>query len=195
MRSLGKTIQTITLISWLKHEFSYSKFLIIAPLSTCLNWQNEFRKWAPDVSLLVCSGGGGGGSVNCCGNGWRLFVGRNEPRRAGLKRERKQRVCMARGTVVSLPSVLRRCMRIVSLPTVRLTPLLRTPTHMNAFFSSHPSAVGDDCVHGLCKRPEGAVLLMLRYTERERERVCVCVCVYVCVCVRVCVCMGWRVSG
>jgi SNF2 family DNA or RNA helicase len=51
---LGKTIQTISLITYLierKHE--PGPYLVIVPLSTLTNWTLEFAKWAP--SLIVVS--------------------------------------------------------------------------------------------------------------------------------------------
>lgn len=54
---LGKTIQTISLITYLiekKHE--QGPFLVIVPLSTLTNWNNEFEKWAPSVSRIVYKG-------------------------------------------------------------------------------------------------------------------------------------------
>jgi ATP-dependent helicase STH1/SNF2 len=54
---LGKTIQTISLITYLiekKHE--QGPFLVIVPLSTLTNWNNEFEKWAPSVTRIVYKG-------------------------------------------------------------------------------------------------------------------------------------------
>lgn len=54
---LGKTIQTISLITYLiekKHE--HGPFLVIVPLSTLTNWNNEFEKWAPSVTRIVYKG-------------------------------------------------------------------------------------------------------------------------------------------
>mmetsp|Transcript_23504 Transcript_23504/g.23166 ORF Transcript_23504/g.23166 Transcript_23504/m.23166 type:complete len:113 (-) Transcript_23504:2749-3087(-) len=50
---LGKTIQTISLISFLreyKHVNRY--FLIIVPKSTIPNWINEFKKWSPQIKVV-----------------------------------------------------------------------------------------------------------------------------------------------
>ncbi|XP_035169558.1 transcription activator BRG1-like [Oxyura jamaicensis] len=47
---LGKTIQTIALITYLmEHKRINGPFLIIVPLSTLSNWAYEFDKWAPSV--------------------------------------------------------------------------------------------------------------------------------------------------
>ena len=54
---LGKTIQTISLVTYLiekKHQ--YGPFLVIVPLSTLTNWNNEFEKWAPSVQRIVYKG-------------------------------------------------------------------------------------------------------------------------------------------
>ncbi|THD23544.1 Chromodomain-helicase-DNA-binding protein 3 [Fasciola hepatica] len=54
---LGKTVQVITLLYLLwKERKDYGPFIIIAPLSTLLNWQREFQIWAPDFHVIVYSG-------------------------------------------------------------------------------------------------------------------------------------------
>lgn len=54
---LGKTIQTISLITYLIEKKRESgPFLVIVPLSTLTNWNNEFEKWAPSVSRIVYKG-------------------------------------------------------------------------------------------------------------------------------------------
>uniref|UniRef100_K3WEK0 SNF2 N-terminal domain-containing protein n=1 Tax=Globisporangium ultimum (strain ATCC 200006 / CBS 805.95 / DAOM BR144) TaxID=431595 RepID=K3WEK0_GLOUD len=46
---LGKTIQVIGLIAHLKSLGVRGPYLVTAPLSTLLNWEKEFHKWAPDI--------------------------------------------------------------------------------------------------------------------------------------------------
>src|ERR1700753_2209887 len=54
---LGKTIQTISLVTYLiEKKREMGPFLIIVPLSTLTNWNNEFEKWAPSVSRIVYKG-------------------------------------------------------------------------------------------------------------------------------------------
>lgn len=54
---LGKTIQTISLIALLREKDGYlGPHLIIAPLSTLSNWQEEFEKWTPTVPVLLYHG-------------------------------------------------------------------------------------------------------------------------------------------
>ncbi|KAF1747765.1 hypothetical protein GCK72_024231 [Caenorhabditis remanei] len=54
---LGKTIQTIAFITYLMEiKKTSGPFLVIVPLSTIPNWQNEFDKWAPNVHLIVFKG-------------------------------------------------------------------------------------------------------------------------------------------
>lgn len=53
---LGKTIQVIGLIAHLKSLGVRGPFLITAPLSTLMNWSNEFRKWAPSIPAIVYHG-------------------------------------------------------------------------------------------------------------------------------------------
>ncbi|KAG9546656.1 chromatin remodeling complex SWI/SNF component SWI2, partial [Aureobasidium melanogenum] len=51
---LGKTIQTISLITYLiEKKRQPGPYLVIVPLSTLTNWNNEFDKWAPSVSKIV----------------------------------------------------------------------------------------------------------------------------------------------
>ncbi|WP_203636334.1 DEAD/DEAH box helicase, partial [Thermobrachium celere] len=50
---LGKTLQTISLISV---EKDHGKTLIVAPSSLLFNWQSEFKKFAPDIKVLLVHG-------------------------------------------------------------------------------------------------------------------------------------------
>jgi Superfamily II DNA/RNA helicases, SNF2 family len=54
---LGKTVQTIALISYLM-EFKDNRgpYLVIVPLSTLSNWVNEFRRWCPTATVVVYKG-------------------------------------------------------------------------------------------------------------------------------------------
>jgi len=54
---LGKTIQAISLIGYLM-EFKHNlgPYLVIVPLSTLSNWQNEFVKWCPSARLVCYKG-------------------------------------------------------------------------------------------------------------------------------------------
>lgn len=54
---LGKTIQTISLITYLiEKKKQNGPFLVIVPLSTLMNWNLEFEKWAPSVAKIVYKG-------------------------------------------------------------------------------------------------------------------------------------------
>ncbi|KAF2143029.1 uncharacterized protein K452DRAFT_269703 [Aplosporella prunicola CBS 121167] len=54
---LGKTIQTISLITYLiERKQQPGPYLVIVPLSTLTNWNNEFEKWAPSVTRIVYKG-------------------------------------------------------------------------------------------------------------------------------------------
>jgi len=54
---LGKTIQVISLIALLREqEQYYGPHLVIAPLSTLSNWQDEFQKWTPDIPFVLYHG-------------------------------------------------------------------------------------------------------------------------------------------
>lgn len=54
---LGKTIQTIALVTYLMEVKKVNgPFLIIVPLSTLSNWVLEFEKWAPSVGVVSYKG-------------------------------------------------------------------------------------------------------------------------------------------
>jgi ATP-dependent helicase STH1/SNF2 len=54
---LGKTIQTISLVTFLiERKRQPGPYLVIVPLSTMNNWQNEFMKWAPTVRVVMYKG-------------------------------------------------------------------------------------------------------------------------------------------
>lgn len=53
---LGKSIQTIIFFKKLLEEDKEAKFLIVCPTSLVYNWENEFQKFAPDISHEVFSG-------------------------------------------------------------------------------------------------------------------------------------------
>lgn len=70
---LGKTIQVIGLLAHLKALGVRGPHLIVAPLSTLVNWATEFRKWAPSMPVFVYHGN---------------KVARREMRRKHLNRKR-----------------------------------------------------------------------------------------------------------
>ncbi|KAF0684112.1 Aste57867_23899 [Aphanomyces stellatus] len=54
---LGKTIQSISLVTYIMEiKHNHGPFLVVVPLSTLSNWVNEFRKWAPDIVMVVYKG-------------------------------------------------------------------------------------------------------------------------------------------
>jgi ATP-dependent helicase STH1/SNF2 len=54
---LGKTIQTIALIAYLIESKQLAgPYLVIVPLATLSNWQLEFGRWSPSVSVIVYKG-------------------------------------------------------------------------------------------------------------------------------------------
>ena len=54
---LGKTIQTISFLSYLFHaHHMYGPFILVVPLSTLNAWQREFANWAPDMNVIVYIG-------------------------------------------------------------------------------------------------------------------------------------------
>ncbi|KAI2625219.1 SNF2 family N-terminal domain-containing protein [Xylaria nigripes] len=54
---LGKTIQVISLVALLREQEEYfGPHLVIAPLSTLSNWQDEFQKWTPSIPFILYHG-------------------------------------------------------------------------------------------------------------------------------------------
>ncbi|KHJ32032.1 putative iswi chromatin-remodeling complex atpase isw2 [Erysiphe necator] len=54
---LGKTIQTISLLAKFREDANYlGPHLIIAPLSTLSNWEEEFKKWVPSIPFALYHG-------------------------------------------------------------------------------------------------------------------------------------------
>uniref|UniRef100_A0A0G4G8N8 Uncharacterized protein n=1 Tax=Chromera velia CCMP2878 TaxID=1169474 RepID=A0A0G4G8N8_9ALVE len=54
---LGKTIQTIALLGYLlEHKNIRGTHIIILPLTTLSNWEQEFERWCPDLSVLSYRG-------------------------------------------------------------------------------------------------------------------------------------------
>lgn len=57
VQGLGKTLQSITLLGYLKHERGLGgPHMVIVPKTTLSNWMNEFRKWCPSLKVLKFHG-------------------------------------------------------------------------------------------------------------------------------------------
>lgn len=55
---LGKTIQVIAFLAWLKeNDLIKHPQLIVVPSSTLDNWDNELRKWCPELIVMKYYGG------------------------------------------------------------------------------------------------------------------------------------------
>jgi len=54
---LGKTLQAIALIQSINEEDNNKKFLVVCPSSLVLNWENEIKKFAPNLKSLALIGG------------------------------------------------------------------------------------------------------------------------------------------
>ena len=54
---LGKSLQTISLLGYLKHVKNIAgPHLVVVPKSTLLNWNNEFARWCPTMKVFVFHG-------------------------------------------------------------------------------------------------------------------------------------------
>lgn len=53
---LGKTVQVIGLIAHLKALGVHGPYLIVAPLSTLPNWENEFHRFTPSIPCFIYHG-------------------------------------------------------------------------------------------------------------------------------------------
>ena len=52
-QGLGKTLQTIALLGYMKHHRNVpSPHLIIAPKSTLSNWMAELKRWVPSLRAV-----------------------------------------------------------------------------------------------------------------------------------------------
>jgi ATP-dependent helicase STH1/SNF2 len=56
-QGLGKTIQTISLVTFLiEVKKQRGPYLVIVPLTTMTNWSGEFAKWAPSIKVIAYKG-------------------------------------------------------------------------------------------------------------------------------------------
>eukprot|EP00252_Welwitschia_mirabilis_P022955 TRINITY_DN6373_c0_g1_i2.p1 TRINITY_DN6373_c0_g1~~TRINITY_DN6373_c0_g1_i2.p1 ORF type:complete len:1772 (+),score=448.14 TRINITY_DN6373_c0_g1_i2:174-5489(+) len=54
---LGKTVQSVSVLGFLQNvQQIMGPFLVVVPLSTITNWAKEFRKWLPDMNVIVYVG-------------------------------------------------------------------------------------------------------------------------------------------
>ncbi|KAH9308367.1 hypothetical protein KI387_036278, partial [Taxus chinensis] len=54
---LGKTVQSVSVLGFLQNAQQIEgPFLVVVPLSTITNWAKEFRKWLPDMNVVVYVG-------------------------------------------------------------------------------------------------------------------------------------------
>ena len=57
LQGLGKTLQTISFLSYLRHyRDTHGPHLVVVPKSTLQNWAREFEKWTPDVNTVLLTG-------------------------------------------------------------------------------------------------------------------------------------------
>ena len=56
-QGLGKTLQTISLLGFMKHyRHIPSPHMVICPKSTLSNWMNEFKRWCPSLKAVCLIG-------------------------------------------------------------------------------------------------------------------------------------------
>ncbi|XP_076930320.1 protein CHROMATIN REMODELING 5-like [Bidens hawaiensis] len=54
---LGKTVQSVSMLGFLQNAQKIrGPFLVVVPLSTLSNWAKEFRKWLPDMNVIIYVG-------------------------------------------------------------------------------------------------------------------------------------------
>ncbi|XP_051120331.1 protein CHROMATIN REMODELING 5 isoform X2 [Andrographis paniculata] len=54
---LGKTVQSVSMLGFLQNtQQIQGPFLVVVPLSTLSNWAKEFRKWLPEMNVIVYVG-------------------------------------------------------------------------------------------------------------------------------------------
>ena len=55
---LGKTLQSITFLQYLKEKYAGSTHLVVCPTSLIYNWENELKKFAPQLRYHIYYGSG-----------------------------------------------------------------------------------------------------------------------------------------
>lgn len=54
---LGKTVQTVAFMNWLRHDRQQQgPFIVVVPLSTMPSWAETFDNWTPDINYVVYNG-------------------------------------------------------------------------------------------------------------------------------------------
>ncbi|KVI08041.1 Chromo domain-containing protein [Cynara cardunculus var. scolymus] len=54
---LGKTVQSVSMLGFLQNaQQIHGPFLVVVPLSTLSNWAKEFRKWLPEMNVIIYVG-------------------------------------------------------------------------------------------------------------------------------------------
>ena len=54
---LGKTVQTVSFMNWLRHDRRQDgPFICVVPLSTMPAWADTFNNWTPDVNYVIYTG-------------------------------------------------------------------------------------------------------------------------------------------
>ncbi|KAF9602385.1 hypothetical protein IFM89_027210, partial [Coptis chinensis] len=54
---LGKTVHSVSMLGFLQNaQQIHGPFLVVVPLSTLSNWEKEFKKWLPDLNVIVYIG-------------------------------------------------------------------------------------------------------------------------------------------
>lgn len=56
-QGLGKTLQTISFLGYLKHHRDVAgPHLVVVPKSTLENWSREFDRWVPGFDVFILQG-------------------------------------------------------------------------------------------------------------------------------------------
>ena len=56
-QGLGKTLQTISLLGYMKHYRNIpGPHMVLVPKSTLYNWMNEFNRWVPSLKAVCLIG-------------------------------------------------------------------------------------------------------------------------------------------
>lgn len=57
LQGLGKTLQTIALLGYMKHYRNIpGPHMVLVPKSTLYNWMNEFKRWVPSLRAVCLIG-------------------------------------------------------------------------------------------------------------------------------------------
>jgi hypothetical protein len=65
---LGKTVQTLTFFQYYKNEHKDAKYLVVCPTTLMYNWENEIKKFTPELTHFIHHGPKRSGNIKAFDN-------------------------------------------------------------------------------------------------------------------------------